>query len=557
ARLITDVGGQAQATLTTQGVVGTPSYMSPEQAQGQPLDGRSDIYSLGVMLFEMATGQRPFESETPYGIAVLQVTAKPPSPRSLNPSVSPPVENVILMTMSKRREERYNTAIRMSDALKVAAEESSSALFDTQPGFPRPDLSQASDPVTTPPPPQLNPTYTPPPPSSPYLMPPVSGSVQQVSRVRQKLTRRRGGSIWASVALGGLIGCGLLTLVALIAAVVISGIARNATPTATPEIPGGLVTPLPGCPPGISCETGTPTNATLETSPTATDAPETSDVIQVGQRDTPVPLTDGTIVYFAERDNNFDIYKMSLINHVEQRLTTLATSELYPAVSPDGSLIAFMSDQDGDYDIYVMDINGRNTRRLTSNTVTDRVPAWSPDGEWIAFSSDTRGDGGHDLYQVRADGSDLQELYSNGERNSSPRWSPDGRYLVFTGGRTDDAATWEIQRLDLETDELIALTDNEVKDWSPVFAPDGGLVYLTEGEGHAAISRMNIDGSGGSILFDQSGYEWGIGYSPSGDFITFTSDTTGRDEIYLMPAAGGDVQAVTDLGGMSAEWLPE
>ena len=549
ARLMTD---NSQVTLTTKGVVGTPSYMSPEQAQGQPLDGRSDVYSLGVMLFEMATGQRPFESETPYGIAVLQVTAKPPSPRSLNPTVPPEVEDVILTTMSKKREERYASAVRLSDALKNAAESSSSAMFDTQPGFPRPDVPR-SEPVTTPPPPQMNPVYTPPPPSSAYVMQPVSGSIAPVSNVRRKLTPRRGRSIMVNAALGGAIGCGMLTLLALIAAVIVSSIMNNSA-TTTPDVPATVSPQANACPPGISCETGTPS---ADATPTlATNTPEATEVVPVGQRDTPEPLTDGSIVYFAERDNNFDIYKMSLDNRVEQRLTTPTSSELYPAISPDGSEIAFMSDQDGDYDIYVMDINGRDTRRLTNNDVTDRLPAWSPDGEWIAFASDVRGDGGHDLYRVRADGSDLEEILSNGARSSAPRYSPDGRYLVFTSGSANDAATWEILRLDLQNDELTALTNNGIKDWSAIFAPDGGLFYLTEGDGHAAVARMGIDGEGSDVLYDGVGYEWGVSFNPAGDLLTLTSDISGRDEIYLMPASGGDLQAVTELGGMSAEWLP-
>lgn len=556
ARLMTDV---STVTLTTSGVVGTPSYMSPEQAQGQPLDHRSDIYSLGVMLFEMATGQRPFESDTPYGIAVLQVTARPPNPRSLNPSLPTPVENVILTTMNKKREERYNTCAALSAAFQSALD-APNPLSDTQPGFPRPELHP--EPVSTPPPPPRSPTYTPPPPSSPYVMP-----------VRRRLAPRRGSSVWLNMTVGGAIGCGLLILVALIVLVVISVMTRNppTSPTPTGEIPGGIASPMPATATGESLRdatatpfltqtgilaTNTPTNSTVTPAIALTPAPSDATPVEaVGVRDTPAPLTEGTIVYFAERDGNFDVYKMNLSNRVEIRLSTATSNELYPAVSPDGSHIAFMSDQDGDYDIYVMDINGGGTMKLTDNTVIDRIPSWSPDGAWIAFSSDTRGDGSHDLYQVRTDGSDLQTLFSGG-RSSQPRFSPDGRYVVFTGGSRADAATWEIMRMDVETRDVIALTDNDVMDAAPSFAPDGSLIYMTEGDGYAALARIGIDGGESSIVYDGLGYDWGAAYSPDGSQITFTSDLSGRDEIYLMPAGGGEIRAVTDLGGMGAEWLP-
>ncbi|HVU12412.1 MAG TPA: serine/threonine-protein kinase, partial [Phototrophicaceae bacterium] len=220
ARLMAD---ENTAQITTQGVVGTPSYMSPEQAQGQPLDQRSDIYSLGVMLFEMATGQRPFESDTPYSIAVLQVTAKPPNPRSLNPELPAAVEDVILKTMNKKREGRYDSAGKLAEAFKTASDVPASAFFDTQPGFARPEALRPVStpaPVSTPPPPAPVPAssvaYTPPPPSSAYPIPPV-----------KRNRSRRGGNLWVNMGLGALIGCGLLILIVLIAAVLISGILRG------------------------------------------------------------------------------------------------------------------------------------------------------------------------------------------------------------------------------------------------------------------------------------------------------------------------------------------
>ncbi len=540
ARLMGEVNNNA--TITKHGVVGTPSYMSPEQAQGQPLNNRSDIYSLGVTLFEMATGKRPFESDTPYGIAVLQVTAPPPQPRSLNPDLSAPVEDVILKALSKDRERRHDTAVQLADVLKDAAEHKSNG-FDTQRGYPRPELPPSVDETaeavaSTPPP--INNAYTPPPPAtSSYTIPPVG------SGVRRRLPRRTGGNLLVSVLLGGAIGCGLLALLGVIAFVVINGI-LHADITPTPTLPGGvLASPAP---------TNTPIRGVrpARAAPTAT----ATEVNPVGQRPTLPPLTDGSIVYFAERGDNFDLYKLDLQTRRETQLTDTPSNELDPVVSPDGTQIAYVSDLDGDYDLYLMDVDGGGARRLTDNAVTDRAPAWSPDGEWIAYSSDTLGDGAHDLYRIRPDGSGATRLYSDGNRNSDPSWSPDGASLVFSGGAIHDAATWEIKRLDLASGGVTSLTSNNVKDWQPIYAPDGGLTYLSDGDGHAAIARMNADGSGQRGFYDGVGYEWGVRYSPSGSLITFNSDVSGRDEIYLMNADATNVRPVTDLGGMFADWLP-
>jgi len=109
--------------LTRAGdVVGTPHYMSPEHCLGEELDERSDIYSLGVVLFEMLTSVVPFDSSTPTAIVVKHVNDRPPSPRALNPNISPAVESVVLRALEKRRDARPQTAGEMARELIAAAD---------------------------------------------------------------------------------------------------------------------------------------------------------------------------------------------------------------------------------------------------------------------------------------------------------------------------------------------------------------------------------------------------------------------------------------------------
>jgi eukaryotic-like serine/threonine-protein kinase len=106
-----------EALTEPQAVAGTLPYMAPEQLRGQAVDARTDIYALGVVLYEMATGRRPFEASLPTALAADIQQKAPPSPMRLNPDVSPKLEDIILKCLEKDPENRYQSAKELAGDL--------------------------------------------------------------------------------------------------------------------------------------------------------------------------------------------------------------------------------------------------------------------------------------------------------------------------------------------------------------------------------------------------------------------------------------------------------
>jgi tRNA A-37 threonylcarbamoyl transferase component Bud32 len=114
------IGAQVSASGL---LAGTPAYMSPEQGRSEPLDPRTDIYTLGVVLYEMATGQLPFDADTPFAVILKHINEPVLPPRSVNPAVPPALERVILKAMAKTRAHRYQTADELVRATQDALDE--------------------------------------------------------------------------------------------------------------------------------------------------------------------------------------------------------------------------------------------------------------------------------------------------------------------------------------------------------------------------------------------------------------------------------------------------
>jgi Tol biopolymer transport system component len=613
-------GGKRTATTSTQEgrIVGTVTYMSPEQAEGKPVDHRTDIFSLGIMLYEMTTGRRPFAGNNSAAILASIIKDTPRSVTDVNPNAPRDLAKLIKRCLAKDPIRRYQSTIEVRNELEELKQEAAS------------DEAAAA----------------------------VASSDRQPSatEVPGSSTRpwRAAGVATVLVLLAGILGYFMFPEKSPVPRLtnpvqVTSAVGQEDYPTWSPE--GGRLAYQSNQSGNwdiwvIQVGLGPPINLT-EDHPGIDNAPSWS--------------PDGhQIAFWSDRDGG-GYFVMSALGGTPRRVA--ATGSVYvapafvgtPVWSPDGAELGYVANEITGAHIDLVTLSTRESRRLSlSSRESGFDLSWSPDGRLFAYvGADSRGaqvsqlrvlrvadgasfeitDGrtlvwspswstdGQMLYYVSNQGGSMdlwrQPIGSDGVpeglaipattgvgmRNAS--FSPDGTKLAYSKGRTvanlwrvpilvDRRATWEVaqqltfdeayiefvdvspdgKRLLVSSDragnpdlwmlpanggEMDQLTTAPTPDWAPQWSPDGEeIAFYAYQSGNRQIWVMPADGGGARQLTRNGGNAYPT-WSPDGREVAFRSDRTGNDDIWVIPSEGGEARQVTNVPSTDSRpaWSPD
>jgi serine/threonine protein kinase/sugar lactone lactonase YvrE len=491
--LLTDFGiaklveGAAKFTATGM-LVGTPAYMSPEQGRGASLDRRSDIYSLGVILYELATGRVPFSAETP--VAVIYKHAHDPLPpvESLNPGLPPALVRIIYKALAKNPADRFQTAGEMADALDACRASLARVETIVEPIPPPKPTPPESAPGSTP-------TTIPIPAKPPGTRLPAeagssSGSGEGGGRRRAVL-----GIGGVAAALTVFVLCGVLLVPRVLGALAGAPTASTASPSATqtPPVPNATRTQASTATASQAASSATQPPAATATQPAPTAVPS-----RTATPTAPIiaPENVGRLVEAGRLEHPSEVSSV--------------------AWSPDGRTLATGSILP-DNTVRLWNVaSGAALRVLRGHTSTVISIAFSPDGHTLSSASSDK--------TVRlwdtATGTELRVWSAHTDSVMSVAFSPDGR-LVASGSLDTTVRLWDAAT----GDALGVLQHNVHRVYAVAFSPDGRILASAGGDGFVRLWDPQTGAELRAI-----GHEWAVdsvAFSPDGRTLASRTWTGG------------------------------